>query len=220
MKIIQEINEEVEVITEGKGATKSYFIEGVYLQGDIANRNKRFYPMNTLREKVAIYNEQYVTAKRAFGELGHPAGPTINMDRVSHMITSLKEDGNNFIGRAKIMDTPMGRIVKTFIDEGAKFGVSSRGLGTLKMNSEGISEVQSDFYLATAADIVADPSAPDAFVAGIMEGRDWFFDAKIGSWKYQEQEEIKEMISKAKKQQLQEVKILALSRFLKSIEGQ
>ena len=220
MKIIQEINEEIEVITEGKGATKSYFIEGVYLQGDIANRNKRFYPMDTLREKVALYNEQYVTAKRAFGELGHPAGPTINMDRVSHMITSLKEDGNNFIGRAKIMDTPMGRIVKTFIDEGAKFGVSSRGLGTLKMNSEGISEVQSDFYLATAADIVADPSAPDAFVAGIMEGRDWFFDAKVGSWKYQEQEEIKEMISKAKSQQLQEVKLLAFSRFLKSIEAQ
>lgn len=220
MKIIQEINEEIEVITEGKGATKSYFIEGVYLQGDIANRNKRFYPMDTLREKVALYNEQYVTAKRAFGELGHPAGPTINMDRVSHMITSLKEDGNNFIGRAKIMDTPMGRIVKTFIDEGAKFGVSSRGLGTLKMNSEGISEVQNDFYLATAADIVADPSAPDAFVAGIMEGRDWFFDAKVGSWKYQEQEEIKEMISKAKRQQLQEVKMLAFSRFLNSIQGQ
>jgi hypothetical protein len=219
MKIIQELNEEVQVITEGKGADKSYFIEGIYLQGGIPNRNKRFYPADMLREKVALYNEQYVNAKRAFGELGHPDGPTINLDRVSHMIVSLKEDGNNFIGRAKVMDTPMGRIVKTFIDEGAKFGVSSRGLGTLKMNSDGINEVQNDFYLATAADIVADPSAPDAFVRGIMEGREWFFDVKKGSWTMQEQEEVKEMIMKAKKQQLAEVKMIALSKFLKSIEG-
>jgi len=215
MKIIQEINEEVQVLTEGKGESKTYFIEGVYLQGNIANRNKRLYPMNTLREKVESYNKNYVEAKRAFGELGHPNGPTINMDRVSHMITSLKEDGNNFIGRAKIMDTPMGKIVKTFIDEGAKFGVSSRGLGTLKLNSNGINEVQNDFYLATAADIVADPSAPDAFVQGIMEGREWFFDSKKGEWHFQEQEEIKEMITKAKKHQLAEVKMLAFERFLK-----
>lgn len=215
MKIIQEINEEVQVLTEGKGESKTYFIEGVYLQGNIANRNKRLYPMDTLREKVESYNKNYVEAKRAFGELGHPNGPTINMDRVSHMITSLKEDGNNFIGRAKIMDTPMGKIVKTFIDEGAKFGVSSRGLGTLKLNSQGINEVQNDFYLATAADIVADPSAPDAFVQGIMEGREWFFDAGKGEWRYQEQEEIKEMITKAKKQQLAEVKMFAFERFLR-----
>lgn len=219
MKIIQEINEEVQIITEGTGGAKNYFIEGVYLQGDIANRNKRLYPMSTLREKVSLYNEQYVDKKRAFGELGHPEGPTINMDRVSHMITSLKEDGNNFIGRAKVMDTPMGRIVKTFIDEGAKFGVSSRGLGTLKMNHQGINEVQNDFYLATAADIVADPSAPDAFVAGIMEGREFFLDAKTGQWTFQLQEEIKDTIMKAKKQQLQEVKLLAFSRFIDSIQG-
>ncbi len=214
MKIIQEINEDVQIIMEGAGDKKNYFIEGVYLQGNIANRNKRMYPMDTLREKVSLYNEQYVNAKRAFGELGHPDGPTINMDRVSHMITSLKEDGNNFVGRAKVMDTPMGRIVKTFIDEGAKFGVSSRGLGTLKMNQQGINEVQNDFYLATAADIVADPSAPDAFVAGIMEGREFFLDAKTGKWTFQMQEEIKESIMKAKKQQLQEVKMLAFSRFI------
>jgi len=219
MKIIQELNEEVQVITEGKGDDKSYFIEGVYLQGGIPNRNKRFYPADMLREKVALYNEQYVTAKRALGELGHPDGPTINLDRVSHMITSLKEDGNNFIGRAKVMDTPMGRIVKTFINEGVKFGVSSRGLGTLKRNADGINEVQDDFYLATAADIVADPSAPDAFVTGIMEGREWFFDIKRGTWTMQEQEEVKEMIMKAKKQQLAEVKMIAFTKFLKSIEG-
>lgn len=217
MKILQELVEDVTLITEGKGENKSYFIEGIYLQGDMANRNKRFYPMDVLREKVGQYVTQYVDAKRAFGELGHPDGPTINLDRVSHMITSLKEDGNNFIGRAKIMDTPMGKIVKNLLDEGAKLGVSSRGLGTLKMNEHGINEVQSDFYLATAADIVADPSAPDAFVTGIMENREWIF--KNGQWTYQEQDEVKEMIMSAKKQQLAEVKMLAFTKFLDSIKG-
>jgi len=217
MKIIQEINEEVQVLTEGKGESKTYFIEGVYLQGNIANRNKRLYPMNTLREKVESYNKNYVEAKRAFGELGHPNGPTINMDRVSHMITSLKEDGNNFIGRAKIMDTPMGKIVKTFIDEGAKFGVSSRGLGTLKLNSNGINEVQNDFYLATAADIVADPSAPDAFVQGIMEGKEFWFDSAKGTFVEVETEKLYEQMRKMKVQQIEDVKLAIFESYINGI---
>lgn len=217
MRLLQELNEDAHVIVEGVGAEKKYFIEGIYLQGGIANRNKRMYPMDTLREKVQTYVEQYVEPKRAFGELGHPDGPTINLDRTSHMITSLKEDGNNFIGRAKVMDTPMGRIVKSLLDEGAKLGVSSRGLGTLKMNPMGINEVQSDFYLATAADIVADPSAPDAFVQGIMENREWVFEAS--GWTVRTNDETKKMIMEAKSKQLAEIKMLAFSNFLRVIEG-
>lgn len=219
MRILQEINEQVkvEILTEATNGTKSYFLEGIYLQGDIANRNKRFYPMDVLREKVGNYNKSFVEAKRAFGELGHPDGPTINLDRVSHYITSLKEDGNNFIGRSKIMDTPNGRIVKNFIDEGLSIGVSSRALGSLKMNARGINEVQNDLYLATAADIVADPSAPDALVQGIMEGREFYFDGK--TWKQQEAEEVKEMITKAKKQQLKEVKMAVFKSFLEKVKN-
>ena len=173
MKLISEIVENVQVITEGK--SKDLYIEGVFLQSEMANRNKRIYPKSVMEKEVSRYMKEYVESKRAFGELGHPEGPTINLDRVSHIITSLREDGNNYIGRAKILNTPMGNIVKGLIEGGAQLGVSSRGMGTLKEKEDGINEVQNDFYLATAADIVADPSAPDAFVQGIMENKHPFF---------------------------------------------
>ena len=179
MKLITEEIENVEVIVEERGGKKSMFIEGIFLQGDLKNRNGRMYPMDTLRREVTRYNESFVAGGRALGELGHPEGPTVNLDRVSHKITSLRENGTNFIGTAKILDTPMGRIAKNLIDEGVKLGVSSRGLGTLTTNSEGVKIVSDDFHLATAADIVADPSAPDAFVQGIMEGKDWVWDGGI-----------------------------------------
>ena len=179
MKLITEEIENVEVIVEERGGKKSMFIEGIFLQGDLKNRNGRMYPMDTLRREVQRYNESFISGGRALGELGHPEGPTVNLDRVSHKITSLRENGTNFIGKAKILDTPMGRIAKNLIDEGVKLGVSSRGLGTLTTNSEGVKIVSDDFHLATAADIVADPSAPDAFVQGIMEGKDWVWDGGI-----------------------------------------
>tara|TARA_R100000278_G_scaffold9597_2_gene11471 strand:- start:2395 stop:3045 length:651 start_codon:yes stop_codon:yes gene_type:complete len=179
MKLITEEIENVEVIVEERNGKKSMFIEGIFLQGDLKNRNGRMYPMDTLRKEVQRYNESFVAGGRALGELGHPEGPTVNLDRVSHKITSLRENGTNFIGKAKILDTPMGRIAKNLIDEGVKLGVSSRGLGTLTTNSEGVKIVSDDFHLATAADIVADPSAPDAFVQGIMEGKDWVWDGGI-----------------------------------------
>ena len=168
MKLISELVEDVEFISEGDGATKNYFIEGVFLQSNIKNKNGRLYPKEIMKKEVGRYMKEYVDSKRAFGELGHPEGPGINLDRVSHMIVSLKENGDDFLGRAKIMDTPMGKIAKNLLDEGAKLGVSSRGMGSMIANKEGVNEVQGDFYLATAADIVADPSAPDAFVRGIM----------------------------------------------------
>lgn len=178
MKLITEINESVEYIAEAKeDGTKDYYIKGVFMQGGIKNRNNRMYSESVLDKEVKRYTDQYINKNRAYGELGHPAGPTINLDRVSHMIKELYKDGQNYIGKAKIMtETPMGKIVKNLIDEGASLGVSSRGMGSLKTNKEGIAEVQNDFYLATAADIVADPSAPDAFVEGIMEGVDFWFD--------------------------------------------
>ncbi|HIE77281.1 MAG TPA: primosomal protein [Candidatus Thioglobus sp.] len=177
MRLISEINESVNYITEGKG--KDLYIEGVFLQADLKNRNGRMYPGAIMENEVKRYTETYIDKKRAFGELGHPDGPTINLDRVSHMITSLVKEGSNYIGKAKVLDTPQGNIVKNLINEGAQLGVSSRGMGTLKANKQGIQEVQSDFYLATAADIVADPSAPDAFVNGIMEGKEWVWDNGI-----------------------------------------
>jgi hypothetical protein len=177
MKLITETIQEVRYLTEKKeDGGKAYFIEGPFLQTEVANRNGRVYRKQTMDREVNRYIKEYVETKRAFGELGHPDGPGINLDRVSHMIVSLKEDGNNYVGRAKIMtETPMGRIVKNLIDEGAQLGVSSRGMGSLKMTKEGVNEVQDDYYLATAGDIVADPSAPDAFVRGIMEGKEWVF---------------------------------------------
>jgi hypothetical protein len=182
MKLITEVTEDIQYITEAKdeGGKKNYFIEGIFLQGDIKNRNGRMYPAEVLDKEIKRYNEQYVNKNRAYGELGHPQGPTINLERVSHMITKLERDGSNFIGRAKIMtETPYGQIVKSLMDEGAQLGVSSRGMGSLKQNREGVAEVQKDFYLATAADIVADPSAPDAFVSGIMEGKEWVWENGI-----------------------------------------
>ncbi len=176
VKLIAEAVEEVEYITEEKeGGGKNYKIRGIFMQADIKNRNGRIYPMEVLDEEVRNYNKKFIQQNRAFGELGHPDGPTVNLERVSHMITSLKPDGKNFIGEAKIMDTPMGKIVKNLMDEGAKLGVSSRGMGSLKQKG-GANVVSDDFYLATAADIVADPSAPNAFVEGIMEGKEWVWN--------------------------------------------
>ena len=176
VKLISEAVEEVEYITEEKDdGGKNYKIRGIFMQADIKNRNGRVYPMEVLDEEVKKYNKNFIEQKRAFGELGHPDGPTVNLERVSHMITSLKPDGKNFIGEAKIMDTPMGKIVKNLMDEGAKLGVSSRGMGSLRQKG-GANVVSDDFYLATAADIVADPSAPNAFVEGIMEGKEWVWN--------------------------------------------
>ncbi len=197
MKLFTEINETVsvveEVLDEATGK-KNMFIEGVFMQANMKNRNGRVYPTEVLDKEVARYNKEYVEKNRAFGELGHPQGPTINLERVSHLITNLKKDGDNYVGKAKVMDSPYGNIVKGLIGEGAQLGVSSRGMGTLKPNRDGVNEVQNDFYLATAADIVADPSAPDAFVNGIMEGVEWIWDN--GVLKASEVEGIKEDIEK------------------------
>ena len=179
MKLIREEIEQVEVIVESRNGKKNLFIEGVFLQGEIKNRNGRMYPMETLAREVGRYNENFVQKGRALGELGHPDGPTVNLDRVSHKIVSLKESGNNFIGKAKILSTPMGKIASNLLGEGVKLGVSSRGVGSLNKTNEGYSVVGEDFTLATAADIVADPSAPDAFVDGIMEGKEWVWDGGI-----------------------------------------
>jgi len=219
MKLITEIYEQdIEFITEAKeDGGKNYFIEGVFMQGNIKNRNGRMYPMETLMNEVKRYNKEYVEQNRAYGELGHPQGPTINLERVSHMIKGLKQDGNNIIGRAKIMtETPMGKIVKNLMDEGAKLGVSSRGMGTLKSSREGVNMVQPDFQLATAADIVADPSAPNAFVEGIMEGVDWIQDVN-GNWVSQFIEETQKEIRKVSKAELQEAKYNAFVKFLKQL---
>jgi len=186
MKLIREEIESVDFIVEERNGKKSLYIEGVFLQGNIKNRNGRMYPMETLRREVQRYSENHVVAGRALGELGHPDGPTVNLDRVSHKIVSLKENGSNFIGKAKILGTPMGKIASSLIGEGVKLGVSSRGIGSLKMTKEGVNIVGDDFMLATAADIVADPSAPDAFVEGIMEGKDWVWDGGILREKYAE----------------------------------
>ena len=179
MKLITEELSQVKFITEGKGAKKKMYIEGVFLQGDIKNRNGRMYPVTTLSKEVGRYNENFVKKGRALGELGHPEGPTVNLDRVSHKITSLKQEGNNFVGKAQLLDTPMGKIAKSLIGEGVTLGVSSRGVGSLKENRDGCKVVGEDFMLATAADIVADPSAPDAFVSGIMEGKEWVWEGGI-----------------------------------------
>ncbi len=176
MKLITEEISSVKFVTEGKGANKKLYIEGVFLQGDIKNRNGRMYPVDTLSREVGRYNESFVKKGRALGELGHPEGPTVNLDRVSHKITSLVQEGNNFKGKAQILSTPMGKIASSLLDEGVMLGVSSRGVGSLKEDHRGCKVVGEDFQLATAADIVADPSAPDAFVNGIMEGREWVWE--------------------------------------------
>ena len=178
MKLITETIEDVQVITEGKGDNKKLYIEGVFLQSELKNRNGRMYPFSVLQKEVNRYNEEYVKTSRALGELGHPDGPTVNLDRVSHRIVSLEEDGTNFRGKAQILDTPMGKIASSLLGEGVKLGVSSRGMGSIDKR-EDCNVVMDDFMLATAADIVADPSAPDAFVNGIMEGKEWAWDNGI-----------------------------------------
>ena len=179
MKLITEEISDVKFITEGKGSKKKMYIEGVFLQGDLKNRNGRMYPVGTLAKEVNRYNEAFVAKGRALGELGHPDGPTVNLDRVSHKITSLRQEGKNFIGKAQLLETPMGKIAKSLLDEGVTLGVSSRGVGSLRESNNGCKVVGEDFMLATAADIVADPSAPDAFVSGIMEGKEWVWEGGI-----------------------------------------
>ena len=213
MKLIREEIENVEVIVEERNGKKSLYIEGVFLQGDIKNRNGRMYPSNTLGREVARYNEAFVSKGRALGELGHPDGPTVNLDRVSHKITSLRQEGSNFIGRAKILNTPMGSIAKNLLDEGVKLGVSSRGVGSVSMNNEGVNVVGEDFMLATAADIVADPSAPDAFVDGIMEGKDWIWDGGVLREKFAEKT-YKQINTLASSRELQENKLRLFQDFL------
>ena len=215
MRLIAEELTEVKFLTEEtKSGKKNYFIEGIFLQSELANKNGRMYPFKTLQREVAKYDENFIRAGRALGELGHPEGPSINLDRVSHKIERLSEDGNNFIGRAKILDTPNGKIAKSLLDEGVRLGVSSRGMGSLKKESN-CNVVQDDFMLATAADIVADPSAPDAFVDGIMEGKEWVWDN--GILKESAVAEIKKEIDSATLRNLQERKISAFSKFLKSL---
>ena len=219
MRLMTEITEEVKLITEGKdGEEKQYFIEGVFMQGDLENRNGRIYPVNVLDREVERYMKENVSKKRAYGELGHPAGPTINLERVSHLITSLKKEGTNYVGRAKIMDTPYGNIVKNLMKEGAQLGASSRGLGTLKPNKKGIMEVQDDFTLATAADIVADPSAPDAYVRGVMENVEWVFDVSKNSWVAQQVAENTKKVGTRSARELQERKLEFFERFLSSLK--
>ena len=218
MKLISETNfDTVGVSIQEDKATgkKQHFIEGIFMQGGIKNRNGRMYPMETLDKEVSRYNDTFVKNNRAYGELGHPDGPTINLERVSHMIKELKREGNDYVGKAKIMDTPYGKIVKNLIDEGAKLGVSSRGMGSLQRGSNGQAMVGKDFYLATAADIVADPSAPDAFVEGIMENKEWIWDN--GIIKEREIEEYKEYIAKAKRLKIAEAKANVFSNFLKKL---
>ena len=214
MRLIAEEIVQVEFLSEEKNGKKSHFIEGVFLQSEIKNKNGRVYPQGVLAREVAKYDEHHIQKGRALGELGHPEGPSINLDRVSHKIESLKEDGNNFIGRAKILDTPMGGIAKNLLDEGVRLGVSSRGMGSLK-EKDGVNVVADDFMLATAADIVADPSAPDAFVDGIMEGKEWVWDN--GILKESAVAQIKKEIDQATLINIQERKVSAFSKFLKSL---
>ena len=213
MKLISEEAIDVDFVTEeDENKKKNYFIEGIFMQSEMKNRNGRVYPKAILQKEVKRYTDKFINTKRAFGELGHPDGPTVNLERVSHMITELVEDGANFVGRAKIMDTPYGKIVKNLIDEGAKLGVSSRGMGSLKPVQDGLQEVQSDFYLATAADIVADPSAPDAFVSGIMEGKEWVWDN--GLLKEKEIVEYQKQIERATEISRNKVRIEAFENFI------
>ena len=214
MRLIAEEITQVDFLCEENEGKKNYFIEGIFLQAELKNRNGRMYPLKTLAREVAKYDENYIQKGRALGELGHPDGPSINLDRVSHKIVNLKEDGNNFIGKAKLLDTPMGQIAKNLLDEGVRLGVSSRGMGSIR-KEENCNVVMDDFMLATAADIVADPSAPDAFVDGIMEGKEWVWDN--GILKESAVAEIKQEIDEATLINLQERKISAFAAFLKSL---
>lgn len=216
MKLITELNESVNVLTEERDGKKHYFIEGVFMQAGIKNRNGRVYPAETLEKEVSRYVTENVKQNRAYGELGHPSGPTINLERVSHMIKDIRKEGNDYIGKAKIMDTPFGLIVQNLISEGANLGVSSRGLGSLK-ESNGIMEVQQDFHLATAGDIVADPSAPGAFVRGIMEGTEYWFDDKLGTYVPRTAEQLRDSMKKMSTRQINEQKVELFSRYLNAL---
>tara|TARA_Y100000590_G_scaffold469615_1_gene658675 strand:- start:3114 stop:3755 length:642 start_codon:yes stop_codon:yes gene_type:complete len=213
MRLISEITENVEYIQEANG--KDLYIEGVFLQADVKNRNGRMYPSKVMEKEVKRYTKEYIDKKRAFGELGHPEGPTVNLDRVSHMITELTQDGTNWRGKAKVTDTPHGNIVKSLIKEGAQLGVSSRGMGSLKANKKGYQEVQDDFYLATAADIVADPSAPDAFVNGVMEGKEWIWDN--GAIKEKEIAKYNKIIKKTPKNRLTSIEATIFEDFMNKL---
>ena len=215
MKLITETIEDVQILTEETNGKKDYKIKGVFMQADIKNRNGRIYPVETLAKEVRRYTKEFIEKKRAFGELGHPDGPTVNLERVSHMITSLKPEGKNFIGEAKVMDTPYGKIVKNLIDEGAVLGVSSRGMGSIQQQG-GRNLVGKDFYLATADYIVADPSAPDAFVEGIMEGKEWVWDN--GVLKSVTVEQYKSEIEKAKRTELAEKKSKIFADFMSKLK--
>jgi hypothetical protein len=217
MKLITEVNEQVRYITEEKNGKKALYIEGVFLQSNIKNRNGRMYPGDIMGKEINRYMKEAVENNRAFGELGHPDGPSINLDRVSHIITELRQDGDNWIGKAKLTETPMGNIARGLIESGGQLGVSSRGLGTLKENRDGVQVVQDDFHLATAADIVADPSAPDAFVRGIMENKEWL--VVNGVWTEQHCDMAKKYIKKASKKQLEEAKIQVFERFLRHLSS-
>jgi hypothetical protein len=214
MKLIKEHIEEVKYVTEEKNGVKSLYITGPFLVGEAKNRNGRIYPKQVLQKEAARYNEEYVSKNRAFGELGHPDSPSINLDRVSHLITSLKQEGNIFVGKAKILETPMGKIAKSLMEGGATLGVSSRGMGSLK-EVNGVNMVQDDYYLATAADIVADPSAPGAFVQGIMEGKEWVWDN--GMIKEINIVEMYDEIKNAKQKQLEEVSLRIFENFLSKL---
>ena len=215
VKLFSEAVEEVEYITEAKeNGGKNYKIKGIFLQADIKNRNGRVYPMEVLEKEVARYNKKFINEKRAYGELGHPDGPTVNLERVSHMVTELYPDGKNFIGEAKIMGTPMGEIVKNIMEEGGKLGVSSRGMGSLDQKN-GANYVRDDFYLATAADIVADPSAPNAFVEGIMEGKEWVWNN--GALVEAELVELRRKFDVKKRQRDAKIEALEFAKFLKKL---
>ena len=214
MKLISEEVQSAEYLVEETNGKKEYKIRGVFLQSEVKNRNGRVYPREVLVREVNRYNKDFVERKRAFGELGHPDGPTVNLERVSHMITKLTPNGKDFIGEAKIMNTPYGKIVKGLIDEGAQLGVSSRGMGSI-MNRNGVNYVKDDFYLATAADIVADPSAPDAFVEGIMEAKEWVWEN--GILKEKDIEAWKHQVRNAKQRALEEVKLKVFESFLKKL---
>ena len=214
MKLISETLEDVKFLKEEDEKGKTYKIKGIFMQGDIKNRNGRVYPVEVLKDEIDRYNEKFVSKKRAYGELGHPEGPTVNLGRVSHMVTSLKQDGSNFIGEAKVMDTPMGKIVKNIMDEGGTLGVSSRGMGSLEQKN-GANYVKKDFMLAAAADIVADPSAPNAFVQGIMEGKEWVWNN--GLLKEVQMEEIVDDIQEGVRKKTPNIEALAFAKFLKKL---
>lgn len=220
MKLILEESAEFEFVTEAKeDGSKDHYIHGIFLQADVKNRNGRMYPMPIMEREVERYMNDVVKNNRAYGELGHPAGPQINLDRVSHMITELKKNGNNFIGKAKLTDTPMGNIAKGLLKSGANLGVSSRGMGSLKPNKLGIMEVQEDFRLATAADIVADPSAPDAFVKGIMENVDWLYDSVKDTWIEQKLHETRKIMKKMSMDEIEQTKFGIFESYMKSLSS-